>query len=99
MSEQHPKYATKNEAKLRESTLKRFDEDGYEHPTGDDVRALKAVSGLTGRELCTIAGVADQRSWRRWSQDAADAGARQIPYSAWRLLLLELGIVKPAGSG
>lgn len=47
-----------------------------------------------GRELCILVGIEDQRTWRRWSQDSDAPGSRQIPYSAWRLLLLELGLTK-----
>jgi hypothetical protein len=78
---------------LPSATLLRFSHPEYEHPTPADVRTLKDISGLTGKELCEMAGVLDARTWRRWSQESDKAGARPIPYSTWRLLLLELGIV------
>jgi hypothetical protein len=71
-----------------------YTDDRYQAPTPADVRALKSLSGLTGRELCLLAGVEDPRTWRRWSQESSEAGARQIPYSAWRLLLLEMNLVQ-----
>lgn len=78
---------------LPRGTLKRYTDPEYTPPTPADVRTLKAISGLTGRELSELAGMDDHRTWRRWSQDEDQAGHRRIPYSAWRLLVLELGLV------
>lgn len=94
MSEERAKYeVTGSQGGLPPNTLLRYSHPDYQPPTYKEVRKLKDISGLTGKELCEIAGVADQRSWRRWSQDPDEPGARSISYSVWRLLLLELGIV------
>ena len=97
MSEEHAVYKVGGAQTLPPGTLLRFSDPGYTQPAAADVRALKEISGLTGRELCALAGVEDHRTWRRWSQEPGQAGARQIPYSAWRLLLLELGLCSDAG--
>ncbi len=99
MSEQHSDYNLDNAIeRITESALLAFTDDCYTHPTAADVRALKALSGLTGRELCLLAGVEDSRTWRRWSQGEGEQGARKIPYSAWRLLLIELGLANNAAN-
>lgn len=95
MSETRGKYTVKRKAgTLPPGTLLRYTDPGYEPPSAEDVRLLKEISGYTGRELCELVGVDDHRTWRRWSQDADQPGARKIPYSAWHLLLRELGLVK-----
>ena len=102
MTEEHAEYKVGGQPKVSPGALKKFTDPGYRPPTAEDVRALKAISGLTGKELCALAGVEDHRTWRRWSQDPEQAGARQIPYSTWRLLLLELGLIsgkKEKGAG
>ncbi|GAB5451845.1 MAG: hypothetical protein Hals2KO_21730 [Halioglobus sp.] len=96
MSEERARYDTGGST-LPPGTLLRCTDPNYTTPTPEDVRTLKAISGLTGRELCALVGLEDARTWRRWSQDAGAAQARQIPYSAWRLLLFELGIVHDSG--
>lgn len=97
MSEQHADYNVENATeRITEAALLPFTDDRYEHPTAADVRALKALSRLTGRQLCLLAGVEDLRTWRRWSQEEGEKGARKIPYSAWRLLLIELNLVDNA---
>lgn len=93
MSEEHPKYQAGDAGGITPGALLPFTDPEYSPPTPADVRALKARSGKTGRELCAIVGMEDHRTWRRWSQDADAAGHRKIPYSAWRLLLLELDLV------
>ncbi len=75
-------------------TLLKFDDPDYQEPTPDDVRTLKVISGKTGKELVAMVGVKDHRTFRRWTANQEEAGARQIPYSAWRLLLIELGLGK-----
>ncbi|MEM9151634.1 MAG: hypothetical protein AAGB19_14430 [Cyanobacteria bacterium P01_F01_bin.3] len=82
--------------KLPLGTLLPRTDPSFQKPTPSDIRTLKAISGLTGRELSELVGLEDPRGWRRWSQDSDAPGARQIPYTAWRMLVLELGLA-PAG--
>lgn len=96
MTEKRATYNVKSKSTgITPGALLDFTHEDYTPPTPADVRALKAMSEKTGRELCELIGIEDQRSWRRWSQEPEEPSARQIPYSAWRLLLLELGFVKP----
>lgn len=64
----------------------------YQHPTSSDVAALKAYTDLTGKELGRLAGV-DDRGFRRYLAPEGAPGARKIPYSVWRLLLILFHLV------
>ncbi len=93
MTDQHHTKRDAIDGRLPPGTLLHFTDPEYTAPTAEDVRALKEISGLTGRELCALVGLEDTRTWRRWSQEARAPAGKQIPYSAWRLLLFELGLV------
>ena len=80
------------EATLRPATLLRFSDEGYLPPDFKDVRILKAISGKTGSELGKLAGV-DGRVVRRWTAEL-DKQSSNIPYSAWRVLLIECGYIE-----
>lgn len=69
-------------------TLLVFTDPRYRNPTPTDVRALMRSSGLTGSQVGDIVGV-DGRTVRKWT-----GGERSMPYSAWRLLLLEVGTIE-----
>tara|TARA_R110000772_G_scaffold155953_1_gene267037 strand:+ start:2103 stop:2459 length:357 start_codon:yes stop_codon:yes gene_type:complete len=94
MSEDHAKYTVSTAPPaLRPGTLLRFTDAGYQAPGAQDVRTLKAISGKTGRELTELVGIADQRTFRKWTAPEGASQRSQIPYAAWRLLLIELGLV------
>lgn len=78
---------------FRPGTLLRFDEAGYVHPNYEDVRLLKDRSGLSASELARLCGLADGRNFRKWTAPPGKQTAK-IPYSAWRLLLIECGLVE-----
>lgn len=71
---------------IRPETLQRFGA-GWETPTPDDVRELLRSQGWTGSVAANIAGV-HSRTVRKWT-----GGEREIPYAAWRLLVMEAGLV------
>ena len=81
------------ELQLRTNTLLKFTDPEYQAPTHEDVKALKKQSGKTGKQLCTLAGIQDQRTFRRWMSPPDQPGAKQIPYANWRLMLIELELV------
>lgn len=72
---------------IRPQTLARWDTGQYQPPTPDEIRALLSEQGWTGAQAGLIVGV-DSRTIRRWT-----GGERSIPYAAWRLLLVEAGLV------
>ena len=93
MTETRAGYNVPGRPKLRPGTLLRFTDPAYEAPTHEDLRALKELSGKTGGELSAIAGLQDSRTFRKWTAPPEANQRSQIPYAAWRLILIELGMV------
>lgn len=89
MSEDIPAYQQPSKS-LRPETLYRFDDPRYQPPTWEDVRLLVQRSGKTGDQIAALAGVAG-RTVRKWQSPINTSNHTTIPYSAWRLLLLETG--------
>lgn len=96
MTETRGVYNVPGRQELRPGTLLRFTDPGYEPPTHEDLRTLKTLSGKTGGELAALVGLQDARTFRKWTAPP-DANQRaQIPYAAWRLMLIELGMLTNA---
>ena len=72
---------------IRPETLARWDTGQFTTPTPDEIRALLSEQGWTGAQAGSIVGV-DSRTIRRWT-----GGERGMPYAAWRLLLIEAGLI------
>jgi hypothetical protein len=96
MTEKTAVYNVPGRAKLRPGTLLRFTDPAYEAPTHEDLRALKEISGKTGGELAALVGLQDARTFRKWTAPPEANQRAQIPYAAWRLMLIELGMVTNA---
>lgn len=77
------------------ATLARFAAPDYRAPSPDDVRAVKALLGVTSAVLAAHVGV-DHRAVRRWLAKPPAKTCAPIPYAAWRLLLLAAGLVPSA---
>lgn len=63
--------------------------DGWEQPTGEEVREVLKMSGLSGSQAASFLGLGStgSRTVRRW------AGAETpIPYAAWALLCEQAGL-------
>lgn len=98
MSEEHARYETKNRGsvakQLQQSpALRPFADDGYQAPSPEEISAAIEYANLSSAEAGALLG-ADSRTIRRWK-----SGDREMPYAAWRLLLIDAGLVKPAGEG
>src|SRR5690625_5728177 len=94
MSEGDPLYRTANsDTAITPRALLRSDDPAYQRPTYQDLRALKDRSGETGGSLAQRLAV-DPRTWRKWTAPPEAKNAQQIPYAAWRLLLVERGVVE-----
>jgi hypothetical protein len=77
-------------------TLRPFGDKQYRQPDEQDTRAVIQMLG-TADQIAVLVGVKDARAVRRW---VASPGARTrapIPYAAWRLMLLEAGLVATPG--
>lgn len=61
----------------------------YVPPTPDDIRAALKSGELTGSQAARLLGVSG-RTVRKWT-----GGEQRMPYSAWRLLVLAVGLVDP----
>jgi hypothetical protein len=64
----------------------------YQHPTPDEVKTAIKSAGLTGEEIALLTGVKG-RTVRKWQAPMDTSNYAPMPYSAWRLLLLETGMV------
>jgi len=93
MSEEIPSYGANTAAKIKPACLHRYSDPEYQPPGYEDVVALKSVSGRTGGDLAKLAGV-EPRTFRKWVAPPDARNSAKIPYSAWRLLLIELGLVE-----
>ncbi len=70
----------------------------YAAPTPDELGALIAIMGWSQSDVAKLTGVSynvkkGSPTVRRWKAPADKPDHRDIPYSAWRLLLLYAGVV------
>jgi hypothetical protein len=82
------------------ATLLPFDSPHYRHPGPDDVRAVLALLKPRYGTAAAIAGLTGvtARAVRRWLAAPPAKSAAHIPYAAWRLLLIEAGLVAAAAA-
>ncbi len=78
---------------LPPKTLLPFADPNYQAPTWQDVRTLVKMIGLTGEQVASLLGVA-ARTVRKWQSPPDSSNHTAIPYSAWRLMLIEAGVIK-----
>jgi hypothetical protein len=78
------------------ATLLPFHDPAFMAPSHNDVRAVTQRYGLTGSALARVTGVTP-RTVRKWLAPPEVENHAPMPYAAWRLLLIEAGIVKPLG--
>jgi hypothetical protein len=79
-------------------TLHPYDHPAYRAPTPADVRAVIDMLGLTADQVAALVGMKDGRAVRRWLASQNSKTHAQIDYAAWRLLLIEVGLVGLRGS-
>lgn len=77
----------------RPFTLFAYDHREYRQPTAADVRAVIDMLGLTADQVAALVGMKGGRAVRRWLAPADSKTHAQIDYAAWRLLLIEAGLV------
>lgn len=78
------------------ASLLPYHDPGYLAPTHLDVRAITQQFNLTGRNIAHLIGVAP-RTVRKWLAPPEAENHAPMPYAAWRLLLIETGVVSPTG--
>lgn len=77
-------------------SLRQFSDPAYRPPDPEDVRAVVAdILDYTGDQVAALVGASNGRVVRRWLASPTAKNRAQIDYAAWRLLLLEAGLVRP----
>jgi hypothetical protein len=77
-----------------QATLCLYTDDDFRIPAPEDIRAVIDMLDLTADQVAALVGVRDGRAVRRWLAPASSSSHAKITYSAWRLLLLEAGLVR-----
>jgi hypothetical protein len=77
-------------------TLLPFYDPAFVAPTHLDVRAVTQRCELTGATVAQITGVTP-RTVRKWLAPPEVENHAPMPYAAWRLLLIETGVVSILG--
>lgn len=103
MSEQNKIYNVTSDPTTLEGFANRpsansFASGKYQPPTLAELRALRKLKAWSQNDVAKIVGVSfnpDKGSTtvRRWETDSDKKDSREIPYAAWRLLLLHAGVV------
>lgn len=62
-------------------------------PTGEEVRALTTVAGMTGAQVARLVG-SNPRKFRAWV-----GGEESMPWAAWHTLAIYLWLSEPARYG
>lgn len=76
------------------ATLRRFSDPAFKPPDAEDVRAVVRILNLTADQVAGLVGVKDGRAVRRWLTPPTSKTHARIHYAAWRLLLLEAGLIR-----
>ena len=81
---------------LRPGTLLLITDPAYRAPNPREVRAMLKVANITASIAGKITG-RPSRTVRKWTSEPDSENYQAIPYSAWRLLLLETGLATVTG--
>lgn len=70
----------------------------YQRPTVDEIRDLIRITGWSQSDVARLVGVnfnpkKGSTTVRKWKAPDSSPDHRTIPYSAWRLMLIEAGVV------
>jgi hypothetical protein len=76
------------------ATLLAYNDPGYRAPMPADVRVVIELLGMTADQVATLVGMKDGRAVRRWLASPDSKTHAQIDYAAWRLLLIEAGLIE-----
>lgn len=86
MTEEHGEYRVAGRTEVRREALLPFADPRYRPPTADELREVTRMLALTGSQAGLLLGVTS-RAIRKWI-----GGESDVPYSAWRLLLIHAGL-------
>lgn len=82
---ENPSYYGDPQVEIRKECLVPFNQ-GWQAPSGEEVRAVMKMAGLSGKEVADLVGLDNTRTIRKWA-----GGAAPIPYSVWALLCERAG--------
>lgn len=88
MSEPRTEYQIPGKTEIRQGCLLPYSDPRYEPPNAEEIRAAIKHGNLTGAAAGELVGV-NGRTVRKWT-----GAEREIPYSAWRLLLICVGLAR-----
>lgn len=88
MSEPRTVYRVHGWIEIREECLLPFADFGYVPPSSDEVCEILRRGGLGVSDAANLLGV-DSEEMQTWV-----GGEREIPYSAWRLLAIYVGLAR-----
>lgn len=86
MPEEREAYKVEGQAEVRKEACLPFSSELFRAPTKDEFRSVTQQLRLSGAEVGRLLGV-HGRTVRKWI-----GGETEIPYSAWRLLLIRAGL-------
>src|SRR5690349_3926676 len=86
MTEERATYRVEGRTEVRKEARLPFASSRYRAPTKDEFRTVTQTLGLTGSMVGSLLGVTS-RAVRKWI-----GGESEVPYSAWRLLLIHAGL-------
>ena len=69
---------------IRPQVLLDYSDPDYVSPTPGEIKRVLASNGLSGSKAADLLGV-NSRTIRKWT-----GGEQRMPYSAWKLLLLNV---------
>lgn len=90
MTEERATYDVTGQTEIRQGCRLPFADPRYQPPTKEEIRTALKLAGFTGATAGDFLGVSG-RTIRKWTGDE-----RPIPYSAWRLLLIKIGLAESA---
>lgn len=83
------KLGVPNSLVVPENCIKPFSDEEYRPPTGEELKHFQSAVGLSVFDAAEMLGVSD-RTIKKWR-----SGERPVSNGAWRLLLIEYGLVIP----
>jgi hypothetical protein len=104
MSENHAPYSNSGtlpetpEAFKNRPCARAFSDSEYQAPAPEEIARLIELVGWSQSDVAKITGVnynskKGSSTVRRWKAAKTDTQHRAIPYAAWRLLLINAGVV------
>jgi len=80
-----------------------YTDPDYHPPTPEEVTQLIKLAGWTQAQVAALVGVTGHpqkgsTTIRKWCAPTTKKDHRQIPYAAWRLMLLNAGVIKLASA-